>query len=486
MKLRTALLLTFLILALSSATALAQNWQWTQREGGAGYDLGNAICTDNFGNCYVASSIAVSRYNPMGVMIWRDSLPPGTRAVNLCWAYDRLYVLCCSTMSTLFIQPYDLTGTQYPSFYSATGLSGVIEADGAGNLVIGASASAFLNKIDTTGAAVWSISAPAATTDLDFDVDGNIYITGRIYNDVTLGTTTLTCEGTDDILVAKYDSSGNCIWASDAGRNNTVNPVFKDQGNGIAVDDSGNIYVTGQYADTFMVGNFVHYSAFPQDNELFLAKWDNNGNFIWVQSGGGWFDQVGTGLVLLSQNRIAVSGMYVPEMYVQSAQINGWGDYDACVVLFDSSGNFLSALTAGGSVWNDMCNGIAIDGGGNIFTCGSFSSVAYFGSDSLISSANYDVFVARIDFLAGTNELALNSTVSVYPNPCTNEIWFDFANNVAQKQIVFYDAAGRGVKTVATSESRTAIPVADLPAGVYFYHVRLNEMEETNGKFIRL
>lgn len=55
------------------------------------------------------------------------------------------------------------------------------------------------------------------------------------------GTANLTT-GDLDIFLAKYDASGNCVWARKLG-----GPVFFDAGFGLALDGSGNIFVTGSF-----------------------------------------------------------------------------------------------------------------------------------------------------------------------------------------------------------------------------------------------
>src|SRR5690349_12424659 len=70
------------------------------------------------------------------------------------------------------------------------------------------------------------------------DATGNLYVTGWFEGVFTIGNITLTSRGVDDILIAKFDASGNLLWAKQAGS------VSQDGGNAIAVDAQGNCYVT--------------------------------------------------------------------------------------------------------------------------------------------------------------------------------------------------------------------------------------------------
>ena len=85
------------------------------------------------------------------------------------------------------------------------------------------------------------------------DSSGNSYVTGRFIGSATFGTgevneTILTSAGGSDIFVAKYNSSGALIWAKQAGGSEG------ESGRDIAVDGSGNSYVTGTYNGTATFG----------------------------------------------------------------------------------------------------------------------------------------------------------------------------------------------------------------------------------------
>src|SRR4051812_3508112 len=76
------------------------------------------------------------------------------------------------------------------------------------------------------------------------DANGNSYITGAFYSPtLKFGTTTLTRSGTStsfaDLFIAKYDPSGNVLWAK------SIGGTGEEQGTGISLDANGNCYVSG-------------------------------------------------------------------------------------------------------------------------------------------------------------------------------------------------------------------------------------------------
>src|SRR5688572_21766921 len=111
------------------------------------------------------------------------------------------------------------------------------------------------------------------------DANGNIYVAGYFSETTSFGTTNLVSSGTEDVFVAKYTPSGALLWARRAGGNEY------DEGRGIAVDASGNVYVTGLFQNT---------ASFPGTNlsssgasDVFVAKYNTQGTLLWARKAGG-------------------------------------------------------------------------------------------------------------------------------------------------------------------------------------------------------
>jgi hypothetical protein len=81
------------------------------------------------------------------------------------------------------------------------------------------------------------------------NAQGNSYIIGTFEGTATLGTIHLNVSFGNNIFTAKYDTGGNCLWAKQAGANNTEN-----YGNSISVDADGNCYINGGFTGTATFG----------------------------------------------------------------------------------------------------------------------------------------------------------------------------------------------------------------------------------------
>jgi hypothetical protein len=118
------------------------------------------------------------------------------------------------------------------------------------------------------------------------DVAGNSYLTGFFTGSATFGAggpneTTLT--GLRDVFVAKYDTTGALLWVRQARGGDSGHA----QGQGIAVDAAGNSYVTGVFR--FALGFDEATTLFeivPGVINLFVAKYDASGRFLWAKAAG--------------------------------------------------------------------------------------------------------------------------------------------------------------------------------------------------------
>lgn len=137
---------------------------------------------------------------------------------------------------------------------------------------------------------LWAKTAGNTSNDIAnsvaVDASGNSYIAGAFLSPtITFGSTTLTNNGADDIFLAKYDASGNVLWARSAGGTN------HDYANSVAVDPSGNVYVAGYFtSDTIIFGSYTLINTDNTTNstsDLFLVKYNSSGNVLWAKSAAG-------------------------------------------------------------------------------------------------------------------------------------------------------------------------------------------------------
>jgi len=151
-----------------------------------------------------------------------------------------------------------------------------------------------------------------APKDFETDNHGNVFVTGFFKGKVYFGNDTLSPtnhNGGNEIFLAKFDSAGTFAWARKAGTNVSGNNLDNDEGSSICVDTSGNVYITGMYTKYCQ---FQTQTLYAIENDIFVAKYDKMGNFIWVKnahrSKGGNYS---TKILYGHDNKIVLSGNLV-------------------------------------------------------------------------------------------------------------------------------------------------------------------------------
>lgn len=281
----------------------------------------------------------------------------------------------------------DDNGNSYVTgYFSGTATFGSYSLTTYGSLDI------FVAKIDADGNWLWANNAGGYFGDksiaIEIDDGGNSYITGDFSAIATFGSYSITSNGERDVFVAKMDTDGNWLWAANAGGSGD------DRGYGIALDDTSNINVTGWFRDNATFGSFSLTSN--GEDDIFVAKLDTDGNWLWVNQVGAFGYDRGTAIVTGNNDNIYVTGYFRDTVNFGAYSLTCFENEDIFVAKLDTDGNWLWAVQAGGSSL-DQGYGIAIDSNENCYVTGRFRDTAAFGSYSITSNGDYDIFVAMLN-----------------------------------------------------------------------------------------
>ena len=230
----------------------------------------------------------------------------------------------------------------------------------------------------------WTQRAGGSSDDsgqgISIDTNGNSYVTGSFKSAAMFGTIQLVSNGFDDIFIAKYDEHGNCLWAKSVGAN------FFDYGYGISTDAIGNSYITGSFFGNVTFGT-IQLTSFGNE-DIFIAKYDSNGNCIWAKNAGGNDYDYGTGISIDTDGNCYMTGYFEGTATFGTTQLVSSGANDVFVAKYDTSGNFTWVKNFGGAIY-DYGKGISADPNGNIFITGKFVE------NPLPQFYDSDIFVAK-------------------------------------------------------------------------------------------
>jgi hypothetical protein len=530
-------LLTFTSICLAFTTnAQSPTWPWAKSTGGSGTDFGHGIYTDASGNAFVTGG-----YNSSGIAF-------GTSTFTNTGGYD------------FFITKYNVGGTVLWS-QTATGASNdigyAVTGDANGNIyVVGSSNSAtltfgttilhlagyddiFVVKYDASGNVLWAKSAGGSANDvgqgISVDGAGNVYITGYFEStSMTIGSSTISNTGTDNIFIAKYDASGTPVWAKKAGASGS------DRANGLATDAAGNSYITGSFnsptctfgavglsnsggLDMFLtkydasgnvkwarksvgvsneVGFNVSLDAYGLPHLIgnynsstmtlgsitltlagyddpFVAKYDTAGTILWAKTAGGNQNDIGESIGVDADGSTLIAGYFAsPSMSFGSTSITNIGTNNIFVAKYDVAGNFLWAKSAGGT-GDDHANAIGVNWHGEAYITGSFTSTScVIGGSNLNTIGGEDMFIAKMGTATGILEAhQIAAFFSIAPNPNNGVFNLSLKDAAGKEEITLVtvsDILGRELHTLSFSGPSLQLDLSEVPNGVYFVTVKNN------------
>lgn len=273
----------------------------------------------------------------------------------------------------------------------------------------------YLTKFDENGNYLWTKTMGGNYMDIGnnvtLDANGNIYLTGRFSTtadfDPGPGVANLVSNGNGDIFICKLDQNGNYIWAKGIGGSSTS---IADEGYDIAIDPTGNVYLTGWFRGTVDfdpdVNNIVNLIP-TGSSDAFICKLNASGNFVWAKKMGGVADDCGRNIALDVQGNIYTSGYFSGsadfDPGTATFNLNAVNSWDVYVHKIDADGNFIWAKSFGGA-GSDKPYGMEMDEQANIYITGSFLADVDFDPDlsadsvyTLISGGVNDAFITKLD-----------------------------------------------------------------------------------------
>ncbi len=295
------ILVGYLMMNISNAqTTPALSWGSTINNGSFSFSYGNAITTDSDGNIIVVGTFS-------GIM---DADPRAGVSYLYATSYSEdLYIeKLSSTGALIWVKHIKSSGTTS----SVTGVA--VKTDISGNVYITGTYSGsadfdpgtgisnlnnagfkdiFILKLNISGNFLWVKQIGSGndefSRDITVDASGNVFTVGLFSNggnvdfDPGAGVFNAISNGSRDLFIQKLAPNGDFIWVKTLGGTNN------DEAHAIAIDGTGNLFITGFFMATAdmdpngTVSNLTSNGA----SDIFVLKLTNGGSFSWAKSMGG-------------------------------------------------------------------------------------------------------------------------------------------------------------------------------------------------------
>jgi len=282
MQKTTRLFLFFLSAILLSISSTAQTWLWTSQADSSSSQTASQVAVDRNNNPYYtgycsgtrmdfepATGIDITgiqtdflaKYTTNGAPIWArndKALNPSAEVYGMSVATDR--------NNNVVEAGYFDDSIAFGTFHLHS---------------VGSNMNSYIVKYDGNGNVLWATSPKASVTTncenyaycVATDKMNNILVAGYFQDTAYFGGTTLASSGID-MYLAKYSSAGVLLWAKTA----TVSVGGYAYALSVATDDSDNAYIAGNIDGTVTFGALT---PLVSSAEVYLAKYDSNGNARW-------------------------------------------------------------------------------------------------------------------------------------------------------------------------------------------------------------
>ncbi|MGK0391204.1 MAG: hypothetical protein ACI94Y_003966 [Maribacter sp.] len=511
------ILLTILLYSISPLALFSQNWNTIQSFGGTNNESLDALHIIENGNIILAGSfendieIAITSLSSTGqedifcaIYEGEDLLNAfsmggnfeeqlagvtsfGNKitlygSYNIAADFDTISLNTSIGSKGLFLTQYNLQGeVQWAKSIDGNilSISGGIASDSDGNIVINGyffdtliidtdtliansdEGDLFTIKLDNDGDLLWKNQAGndgiMRATGVAIDTEDNIIIAGKYKGEATFNDNTIQTNTADhDVFVAKMDANGNFIWGKKLGG------VFEDDFGDLAIDNDGNIYLTGYFLGVMSSNDSWEIQGNGINRNIYIIQLNSDGEVNWGHSLGGTQDDFATSIAT-NNNQVAITGYFQDDTNISSFEWNAEDIFDAYIAIFDLSGNILNAIPISGSDF-EIGSQITYDNEERIITGGAFNNTCWFDDNEIASNGSYDIYWATASLNVSTEDLPFIENLSFYPNPTSNYIYW---NNDESIQISLYDILG---KKVSTSNTRK-MDIRHLSNGIYFIKI---------------
>jgi hypothetical protein len=533
-----AILIIIFVFINISIFSQVPNWSWARHTNG--YPQGTGITTDGIGNIIIIGSFApptmtfgniilsnynssglntdifVVKYNPSGQIIWAKSF--GDNFNDYCYGITtdfscNIYITGNSTSDTLnlgghillnggqiiakldssgnviWVNNYGEIGSAicYDNnnhiyslgYYSTT--AGSYNILGNDTLICAGGLDVIVVKFDTSGNIIKAIEPYGSSSEkawgISSDNHSNIYITGNS-GSTTLKFGNFVLSNTyGGGFVAKFDSSLNIIWARKIGNNYC-------EGSSVLCETNGNVYVTGYFiGNSITIGNTVLTTNTINSANIFIAKYDSSGNVLWAKGSAGVasvYPSRGFGLAKDSIGNIYLTGHYIgSNITFGTITLTNTTSYNMAqifVAKYNTSGQVLWATSIGGNR-HDYYNSIAIDFDDNLYLAGMNDRDTFaIGTDTM---KNTGLFLAKMsDINTFIKPIQTENTVFIYPNPANRNFTMKIPRET--KFISIFNSLGQVIEKRMT-KNQNEVNFEIINVGLYFIQI-VNDKESITKK----
>jgi hypothetical protein len=282
----------------------------------------------------------------------------------------------------------DITTDKQGNIIATGGFQGLVQF-GESKLQAQGGSDVFIVKMNAQGNILWARSSGGTKQDYAIavacDAQENIHVAGSFEGTVYLGDT-LNSQGRGDIFYGSWSPQGEYLQA------HSIGGIGNDKAKDIAIDDNGNIFLTGSFAHEVQFGaeKFI-----AEQEDIFVIKMNSKGGVLWAVQAGGKGNDEGNGLAIDKQGNCFLTGSIYGNTTFGDKHLKPEGKSDTFVAKINQHGVWVWAKNLQGESWDEGVD-ITLAEHGGCFVTGYFYDALRCGDITLFSAGKSDIFTAEI------------------------------------------------------------------------------------------
>lgn len=356
---------------------------WPRALGGPNREYATGIAVDEQGNAYVAGHFQAE--TTIGTIKLTSSGPTDVFVAKLDREGQILWAVAVGGDGV--DEPRGITVAPGGDVYLTGFFSGTADFDpgpGRSELASAGSSDVFLLRLNPKGELVWARRLGGKLGDVGFRIAAGgdaVYLTGYFQGTVDLPAAPspgqkaapparLESAGRNDAFVARFDPSGNLVWARRLGG------AKDDEARGIALGRGGEVWVAGHFEEAASLGAETSPALKSAGRaDVFVARLDKEGRTLWAGRMGGDGTDECEAAVGVRGGGVAITGRFTRSADFDpgsgSTSLASSGPVDAFIVRLDAAGRLVWARQMGGG-GSDVGFGLAADKHGSVYAAGLY------------------------------------------------------------------------------------------------------------------
>ncbi|MBL0315868.1 MAG: hypothetical protein IPP69_08850 [Flavobacteriales bacterium] len=362
---------------------------WAKRVGSAAYDESYGIDVDENDNVFIGGIFdGTADFDPSDEGVFEYS-PALEDVFILKLDTDGMFVWANQIASDSYLQIYKLVTDVDGSVIISGGFNAVTDFNPGTetlNVTPMSPGETFILKLNNNGEYVWNYHIKGSAFSLAVNQYNDLFITGRIDGAVDFipGAGVFNLTGYMNAFVARLNQDGVFQWAVSFGANGM------DDGDGIAADEYGSIYITGNFESgvDFDPGpNVYNIANSSLSTDTYILKLTDEGDFIWAQSAGGYNDDLGIDIAVDDLQNVFLVGSYgsdpmnFEDISISNNSVMTW-EYDnyyckigTCATIETIAETSCDSYTSPGGIINTTSSGYYVDVLPNAMGCDSILGI---------------------------------------------------------------------------------------------------------------